>query len=79
MHDGEVALTIADDGVGFDVERLRHAPVHGGLGLLGMRERVAYHRGRLEVRSEPNAGVRIELAVPLDAPPDDGTVLPLAG
>lgn len=64
---GEVALRIADDGVGFDVERFRRTPAVGGVGLLGMRERVAHYNGRLDIRSGPAGGVHITVTVPLDA------------
>jgi signal transduction histidine kinase len=63
----EVSLVIADDGVGFDAGRFRRAPQIGGLGLLGMRERVAHYRGRIDIRSRPREGVRITLTIPLDA------------
>jgi len=70
VRDGEAALTIADDGVGFDIERFRRTPAAGGVGLLGMRERVAYYRGRIEFRSRPQAGMRIMLTIPIDDPTD---------
>jgi signal transduction histidine kinase len=66
MRKDEVALTIADDGVGFDVERFRRTPAAGGVGLLGMRERVAYYRGRIDIRSRPQEGMRITLTIPID-------------
>ncbi|MCW5893539.1 MAG: HAMP domain-containing protein [bacterium] len=66
----EVTLVVADDGVGFDVERFRRAPQLGGLGLLGMRERVAHYRGRIDIRSRSREGVRITLTIPLDAVAD---------
>jgi signal transduction histidine kinase len=78
----EVVLTIADDGVGFDVERFRRTPSLGGVGLLGMRERVAYYHGRVDIRSRLHAGVRITLTIPLDsssgAASETGRI-PLAG
>jgi signal transduction histidine kinase len=54
-----VALTIADDGVGFDVER------HGtpGLGLLTMRERAEFLGGTFTVESTPGQGTRIQVLV----------------
>jgi len=67
VGNGEAVLTIADDGVGFDVERFRRSPALAGVGLLGMRERVAYYRGRIDIRSRPQEGVRITLAIPIDA------------
>jgi two-component system NarL family sensor kinase len=80
---GEVGLRIADDGVGFDVERFRRTPAVGGVGLLGMRERVAYYNGRLDIRSRPGGGVQIALALPLETAStgSDGSRgrIPLAG
>ena len=67
VGDDEVALTIADDGVGFDVERFRRTPAIGGVGLLGMRERVAHYNGQIDIRSRPAGGVRIVLTLPLDS------------
>ena len=61
-------LTITDDGIGFDSERLRRDPTPNGVGLLGMRERVAYHHGWIDIRSRPHEGVRIRLSIPIDGP-----------
>jgi signal transduction histidine kinase len=61
-------LTITDDGVGFDVDRMRRNPTPNGVGLLGMRERVAYHRGSIDIRSRLREGVRIALSIPIDEP-----------
>ncbi|HZP42051.1 MAG TPA: ATP-binding protein [Candidatus Binatia bacterium] len=79
VREGEAELRIADDGIGFDVERLRRAPGLGGAGLLGMRERVAYYRGRIEIRSRPRAGVQILLTIPLAPAKSAQRTLPLAG
>ena len=65
-------LTIADDGVGFDSERMRRNPTPNGVGLLGMRERVAYHHGWIDIRSRPRQGVRITLSIPIVADPRPG-------
>ncbi len=66
VQDARVTLSVADDGVGFEVDRFRRTPSLAGVGLLGMRERVAYYHGELDIRSRPNAGVRIRVAIPLD-------------
>jgi signal transduction histidine kinase len=71
VQNGHAVLTVADDGVGFEVGRFRRAPALAGVGLLGMRERVAYYRGQLDIRSRPQAGVRISVAVPVDGVEDD--------
>jgi two-component system sensor histidine kinase UhpB len=55
----QVRVTIADDGGGFDPNRLRD----GGSGLAGMRERAMLAGGRLDVRTVPGGGTTIELVV----------------
>jgi len=72
VRDGHAVLCVADDGVGFEVERFQRKPVLAGVGLLGMRERVAYYRGGLDIRSRPQAGARITVTIPLDAATTDG-------
>jgi signal transduction histidine kinase len=56
-----LALTIDDDGAGFDVERVRR-----GLGLTSMEERAARAGGTLRILSRPGAGTRVEVTVPLE-------------
>jgi len=56
-----VALEIADDGIGFDVDAVG---TRGGLGLRGMAERAAQLGGRLAVESRPGGGTRIRVEVP---------------
>jgi two-component system sensor histidine kinase UhpB len=55
----QVRVTVADDGNGFDPNRLRD----GGSGLAGMRERAMLAGGRLDVRTVPGEGTTIELVV----------------
>jgi signal transduction histidine kinase len=57
-----VAAVIEDDGAGFDL-RVAH---EGGIGLLGMRERLALLDGRLEIESRPGAGTTIVAEVPVE-------------
>ena len=49
-----------DDGRGFDP-----ASENGGIGLAGMRERLALIGGRLEVESGPGVGTTIVAEAPL--------------
>jgi signal transduction histidine kinase len=56
-----VAAVIEDDGSGFD-PRAAHT---GGVGLLGMRERLALIDGRLAIESRPGAGTTVVALVPL--------------
>jgi signal transduction histidine kinase len=55
-----LALTIADDGKGFDVDGVENT----GLGLISMRERVEAVGGVLEIHSTPTAGTRLRVTVP---------------
>jgi two-component system sensor histidine kinase UhpB len=55
----QVRVTIADDGGGFDPDRLRD----GACGLAGMRERAMLAGGRMDVRTTPGAGTTIELTL----------------
>jgi signal transduction histidine kinase len=54
-RDSAVAAVIEDDGGGFDPRVVRE----GGVGLLGMRERLALLDGRLEIESRPGAGTTL--------------------
>jgi signal transduction histidine kinase len=56
----EIAITVRDDGHGFDPGRAR------GLGLLGMEERVARLKGTLRVESASGGGTAIEVHLPVD-------------
>lgn len=61
-----LAVTVRDDGRGFDVEEaLAQAGRGGHLGLLGMQERVEAMGGRLHIDSEIGAGTEIRAVVPL--------------
>ena len=66
---GRVVLTVADDGVGFEVpDELDQLP-GGSFGLRGMRERARLAGGDLSVESEPGDGTVISVWVPAGAPP----------
>jgi signal transduction histidine kinase len=56
----ELILKIADNGVGFDLEKVRFA---SGLGLVSMRERLKLIAGRLEIDSEEGHGTRLVASV----------------
>lgn len=66
-----VALTIRDNGVGFDAERERgvsKTATHQGLGLASMEERMLDVGGRLTVESQPGAGTTVLAEVGLTHP-----------
>jgi signal transduction histidine kinase len=60
-RDSSVAVTVDDDGRGFDTDAVRTS----ALGLLGMRERLALVGGTLTVESSPDAGTTLAAQVPL--------------
>ncbi len=64
-------LVVADDGRGFDHERLRTAPLTGHIGLASMAERVEAVGGTFTIEGRPGAGTRVEVRVPAeDADPE---------
>jgi signal transduction histidine kinase len=68
LEEHAVVLEIGDDGVGFDAQGyFRNPPRSAGLGLIGMRERVAHFGGVFRVTSRPNHGTRIFVSVPVDS------------
>jgi signal transduction histidine kinase len=56
-----IVLRVQDDGRGFS----RAKAAGGGLGLVGMRERVASVNGALDIESKPGAGTRLTVEIPL--------------
>jgi signal transduction histidine kinase len=62
--DGDgIVLRIIDDGVGFDLERVRQKDT---LGQISMRERARMIRAQLLVSSRPGAGTTVEVHLPFD-------------
>jgi signal transduction histidine kinase len=65
-HEGQVAVTVADDGVGFDVARvLAQTGPTESVGLLGMQERARLLGGRLEIESRDGGGTLVRVDVPV--------------
>ena len=66
---GHLALSVRDDGRGFDVAEARRASGRGEhFGVVGMAERVKGLGGTLEVRSRPGQGTEVHATLPV-APP----------
>lgn len=63
-----LALTVIDDGVGFDVDDKWGQ----GLGLISMGERVEAFGGTVNVLSSPHRGTRVEVSVPVEIENDTG-------
>ncbi|OFZ91272.1 MAG: hypothetical protein A2V78_06285 [Betaproteobacteria bacterium RBG_16_64_18] len=60
----QVRLEIADDGVGFDLDRQVLCDVNPTWGLMTMRERAAAVGGLVHVASSPGAGSRVVAEIP---------------
>ncbi len=64
----DVAISIRDDGKGFDPENVASSDGRGlGLGIFGMEERVALVGGRFRIWSAPGQGTEVFAFIPLDA------------
>jgi signal transduction histidine kinase len=62
----ELSIEIEDDGIGFEPAEMRHPRENGqGLGLLGMRERLALLGGTCMVESHRGEGTRVVIRLPL--------------
>jgi len=62
-EDAQVSLVVEDHGAGFDLTCIGADASH--LGLVGMGERAKALGGTLEIESQPGAGTRITVRVPL--------------
>ena len=59
---GELRLSVRDNGVGFDVEKMLNSH---GIGLISMRERVHFVNGEISIQSRPDSGTTIDVVVPV--------------
>jgi signal transduction histidine kinase len=57
---GEVVVSVSDDGCGMDLQARRI-----GLGLVGLRERVEALQGRLDLTSGPGEGLQMRAWLPV--------------
>ena len=72
---GRLAISVRDDGRGFDIESVRERSAGGGsLGLLGMEERMALAGGSFELRSAPGQGTVLLATFPLAGAPRERAV-----
>jgi len=65
-RNGNVQLSIEDNGVGFDT-----GTVKGGFGLHGIRQRVKMLGGSIQITSDQGAGTRLELEIPVASENDN--------
>ena len=68
-EDRAVTLQIADSGIGFDD---RDTP-NSGLGLISMRERVAFLKGQIVIHTVRGGGTRIGVRIPVGLPAESSS------
>lgn len=71
-EEGWVHLWITDDGVGFDPAGATGQVGH--FGLTGIGERVRLAGGRLQIDSRPGQGTRLQIALPVQMPGEEGAL-----
>jgi signal transduction histidine kinase len=59
--ENDLVLKVTDSGKGFDT---RGTAAHG-LGLLSIRDRVTFLKGRLDIQSAPGAGTELATHIPI--------------
>lgn len=64
FEDNMITGSIDDNGKGFHSQTLLRSGTRGGLGLLGMRERIELAGGEIRIESRPGYGARIAFSVP---------------
>jgi signal transduction histidine kinase len=62
-ENGEIALTVKDDGRGFSPDSPRKPDSYG---LMGLRERAHLVGGKVRIDTAPGQGVRIDVRIPLE-------------
>ena len=60
-------MTVEDNGVGFELGEIKDRAKSGGLGLIGIRERVANLHGTLRLESASGKGTRLTVECPVSA------------
>lgn len=70
-----LVVSVRDDGRGIHAQK-RAPASEGGLGLIGVRERVAQVGGTLSVRSRPGRGTTVRITLPPRQPADHRTTTP---
>ena len=60
-ENGEIDVTIEDNGIGFDPSSAEHA---GGMGLKNIRSRIDFLNGQLDINSKPGMGSVVAFFIP---------------
>jgi len=65
LEPGKVKLSIADDGIGFDIRKARADGADAGFGIRNMRALAASMGGEFEILSKKGSGTRLRVWLPL--------------
>jgi two-component system, NarL family, sensor kinase len=60
-QNGEVSITVEDDGVGFDSAVIQHTT---GAGWANIQSRVEYLKGKLDIQAAPGQGTSVHITIP---------------
>lgn len=66
----KLTIVIKDNGVGFEVDKLKTNSYENGFGLIGMKERAELLNGKLDIISAPRKGTKVILYIPLERKDD---------
>ena len=58
--------TVQDDGVGFDSRSVLECAARGGLGLIGIRERLNAVGGTMQINSVVGRGTKLLVKIPVE-------------
>lgn len=61
-HEGELAITVEDNGIGFDASK---QDTGKGSGWVNIRSRIEYVKGKLDVQSAAQQGTSIHISIPV--------------
>ena len=64
-QDGSVALSVIDDGLGFDVAKPKESTLTGHVGMTNLKGRIEALQGTLEVTSKESEGTKLLANVPV--------------
>lgn len=62
-----VNLSIMDNGIGFNIQEVDklHSTTTGGFGLMNIRERVELLDGKLQIKTSPGTGTKLNIYIPI--------------
>ena len=59
-EDQKIIIKVSDNGIGFNYEK-----VNKGLGLVGIKQRIKYHKGIININSEKQKGTSVLIELPI--------------